>query len=132
MACAAKCTCPSIKLGELRDQARLLQLLFGFLSLPKANSLPIALGLKQESVTLLEISKLHPHELCLLVCYRRCFIWESVVRHAALVYWPEFRSVRYSGAENVLSMGIAVGTSTVVHYTEEVCYWEGPLSEVPL
>ena len=28
--------------------------------------------------------------------------------------------------------GIAVGTSTVVRYTEEVHYWEGPLSEVAL
>ena len=31
-----------------------------------------------------------------------------------------------------MSTGIAVGTSTEVHYTEEVRYWEGPLSEVPL
>ena len=30
------------------------------------------------------------------------------------------------------STGIAVGTSMVVHYSEEVRYWEGPLSEVPL
>ena len=30
------------------------------------------------------------------------------------------------------STGIAVGTSTVVRYSEEVRYWEGPLSEVPL
>ena len=29
------------------------------------------------------------------------------------------------------STGIAVGTSTVVRYSEEVRYWEGPLSEVP-
>ena len=28
--------------------------------------------------------------------------------------------------------GIAVGTSTVVRYSEEVRYWEGPLSEVLL
>ena len=28
-------------------------------------------------------------------------------------------------------MVIAVGTSTVVCYMEEVCYWEDPLSEVP-
>ena len=31
-----------------------------------------------------------------------------------------------------MSTGIAVGTSTVVHYSEDVRYWEGPLSEVPL
>ena len=30
------------------------------------------------------------------------------------------------------STGIAVGTSTAVRYSEEVRYWEGPLSEVPL
>ena len=29
-------------------------------------------------------------------------------------------------------MKIAVGTSTVVSYTEDVRYWEGPLSEVSL
>ena len=29
-------------------------------------------------------------------------------------------------------MAIAVGTSTVVCYTEVVRYWDGPLSEVPL
>ena len=28
--------------------------------------------------------------------------------------------------------GIAVGTSTAVCYSEEVRYWEGSLSEVPL
>ena len=32
----------------------------------------------------------------------------------------------------IASTGIAVGTSTEVHYTEEVRYWEGPLLEVPL
>ena len=31
-----------------------------------------------------------------------------------------------------MSTGIAVGTSTVVRYTEDVHCWEGPLSEVPL
>ena len=29
------------------------------------------------------------------------------------------------------STGIAVGTSSVVRYSEDVRYWEGPLSEVP-
>ena len=32
----------------------------------------------------------------------------------------------------IASTGIAVGTSTEVRYTEDVRYWEGPLSEVPL
>ena len=51
---------------------------------------------------------------------------ESVARYAALVV------VRYSGAENVLRLReLAVGTSTVVLNSEEVRYWEGPLSEVP-
>ena len=30
------------------------------------------------------------------------------------------------------SMGIAVGASTVVHYTVDAPYWECPLTEVPL
>ena len=32
----------------------------------------------------------------------------------------------------ISSTGIAVGTSTEVRHTEDVRYWEGPLSEVPL
>ena len=31
-----------------------------------------------------------------------------------------------------MSTGITVGTSTIVRYTVDVCYWECPLSEVPL
>ena len=50
----------------------------------------------------------------------------SVIRNSEVV--------RSSGAENVLRLRIylAVGTSTVVRYSEEVRYWEGPLSEVSL
>ena len=69
-----------------------------------------------------------------LVRYQRCAstgkipfgtLRLSVVRNSEVF--------RYSGAENVFaSTGITVGTSTEVRYTENVRYWEGPLSEVPL
>ena len=50
------------------------------------------------------------------------FLLESVVWYTVLVQNSEV--VRYSGQKMyIASMGIAVGTSTVVHYTaEEVCY----------
>ena len=62
----------------------------------------------------------------------------SVIRGALLQ--ERYRSVccacpevvRYSGAECIASTGIAVGTSTEVRYKEDVRYWKGPLSEVPL
>ena len=51
----------------------------------------------------------------------------------ALVRCLEFRGCSLFGSRKcIVSTGIAVGTSTEVHYTEEVRYWEGPLSEVPL
>ena len=91
---------------------------------------------------------------------RRTFIWDSVVRYTGLVHSPEFEGFPLFGRRKcIVSMGIAVGTSTVVRYwegtqhlsivqnlsvvhysgakkvvryTEEVRYWEGLLSEVPL
>ena len=54
------------------------------------------------------------------------FVLESVVR-------SEFGGCLLFGSiKCTASTGIAVGTSTVVSYSEEVRYWEGPLSEVPL
>ena len=58
---------------------------------------------------------------------------ESVVRCAALVRYWEFGGCPLFGSRKcTASTGIAVGTSTVARYSEEVRYWEGPLSEVPL
>ena len=58
---------------------------------------------------------------------------ESVARYAALVCYSEFGGCPLLGSiKCTASMGIAVVTSTVVRYSEEVRYWEGPLSEVPL
>ena len=61
------------------------------------------------------------------------FVLESVARYAALVCYSEFGGCPLFGSRKcTASTGIAVGTSTVVRYSEEVRYWEGPLSEVPL
>ena len=38
----------------------------------------------------------------------------------------------FGSCKCIASTGIAVGTSTVVRYMVDVCYWEHPLSEVPL
>ena len=61
------------------------------------------------------------------------FVLESVVRCAAFVRYSEFGGCPLFGSRKcTASTGIAVGSSTVVRYSEEVRYWEGPLSEVPL
>ena len=61
------------------------------------------------------------------------FVLESVVRCAAFVRYSEFGGCPLFGSRKcTASTGIAVGASTVVRYSEEVRYWEGPLSEVPL
>ena len=61
------------------------------------------------------------------------FVLESVVRCAVFVCYSEFGGCPLFGSiKCTASTGIAVGTSTVVRYSEEVRYWEGPLSEVPL
>ena len=61
------------------------------------------------------------------------FVLESVVRCAAFVRSSEFGGCLLFGSKKcTASTGIAVGTSTVVRYSEEVRYWEDPLSEVPL
>ena len=61
------------------------------------------------------------------------FVLESVIRCAAFVRYSEFGGCPLFGSRKcTASTGIAVGTSTVVRYSEEVRYWEGPLSEVPL
>ena len=61
------------------------------------------------------------------------FVLESVVWCAAFGRYSEFGGCPLFGNRKcTASTGIAVGTSTVVRYSEEVRYWEGPLSEVPL
>ena len=61
------------------------------------------------------------------------FVLESVVRWAAFVRYSEFGGCSIIGSRKcTASTGIAVGTSTVVRYSEEVHYWECPLSDVPL
>ena len=61
------------------------------------------------------------------------FVLESVVRYAALVCYSESGDCPLFGSRRcTVSTGIAVGTSPAVRYSEEVRYWEGPLSEVPL
>ena len=61
------------------------------------------------------------------------FILESVVQYTVLVRYLEFGGyVPFKSRKCIASMDIAVGTFTVVCYMDEVCYWEGPLSEVPL
>ena len=61
------------------------------------------------------------------------FLLESIVRYAVIVRYPEFGGCLLFGSSKcIVSSGIPVGTSTVVHCTEEVQYWEGSLSEVPL
>ena len=61
------------------------------------------------------------------------FVLESVVRCAAFVRYSELGGCSLFGSRKcTVSTGIAVGTSTVVRYSEEVRYWEGALSEVPL
>ena len=61
------------------------------------------------------------------------FVLESVARYAALVRYSEFGGCPLFGSRKcTASTGIAVGIPKVVHYSEEVRYWEGPLSEVPL
>ena len=122
------------------DQARLLQLLFGLLSLPKANSiriLPAWLGRERESVTKWAISKLRPHEPCPLVHYH-VLLYGKVLFGSAqclCIFWNlELSTIREQ------KMYCVYGNSSwyihihmVVRNTkEEVRYWEGPLSEVPL
>ena len=54
-------------------------------------------------------------------------------RYAAHVRCSEFGGCPLLGSSKCnASTGIAVGTSTVVRYSEEVHYWEGPLSEISL
>ena len=47
-------------------------------------------------------------------------------------YWEFGGCPLFGSRKCTASTGIAVGTFTVVRYSEEVRYWEGPLSEVPL
>ena len=61
------------------------------------------------------------------------FLFESVIPYAVLVRYSEFGGCPLFGSSKcIASTGMAVGTSMVVRYLEEVRYWEGPLSEVPL
>ena len=58
---------------------------------------------------------------------------ESIIWCTRIVRCPDFRGCPLFGSsECIESMEIAVGTSTVVHYTVDVRYWEYPLTGVPL
>ena len=62
------------------------------------------------------------------------FYWEvsfgdhrlSVVQNSEVICYI------FGSSKCIESTGIAVGPSTVVHYTVDVCYWECLLLEVPL
>ena len=59
--------------------------------------------------------------------------WKVSFGTQRLAVYSEFGGCALFGSRKcTASTGIAVGTSTVVGYSEEVRYWEGPLSEVPL
>ena len=52
------------------------------------------------------------------------FLFESVIRYAALVRYSEFGVCSLFGSSKcIASTGIAVGTSTVVRYSDEVRNW---------
>ena len=117
-------------------QARLLQLLFGSLSLPKANSVRIHLKYRDADEKAWPggffLSSAHTSPTHLSVIGGDSVL-ESVVLCAAFVRYSEFGGCPlFRIRKCTASMGIAVGTSTVIRYSEDVCYWEGPLSEVPL
>ena len=116
------------------DQARLLQLLFGSLSLPKANSIGKYRGANEKvRPRLIFLSSAHTYPPPHLSIIGGDFVLESVARYIALVHYSEFGGCPLFGSRKcTASTGIAVGTSTVARYSEEVRYWEGPLSEVPL
>ena len=115
------------------DQARLLQLLFGSLSLPKANSIHKYRDTNEkERPREMFMSSAHTFPAHLSII-RGDFVRESVVWYTALVRYSEFGGYPLFGSRKcTASTGIAVGTSTVVCYSEKVRYWEGLLSEVPL
>ena len=108
-----RCACPDLELGKLADQARLLQLLFGSLSLPKSNCICIQsvwLGRKRESVTQRAISKLCPHEPHPLLHYQMCFYmgkYRSV--HCTFQMFEIQRCPLFGSRKCTLSTGIAVG-----------------------
>ena len=78
----------------------------------------------------LALSKLHPHNPHPLVRYWKCFSIGKCCLVCSACLLSRIRRCPLFGS--ITSTGIAVGTSTVVRYTEEVRYWEGLLSEVPL
>ena len=58
---------------------------------------------------------------------------QSIIWCTRSVRYPEFGGCPLFGSSKcIASMGIAVGTSSVVRYMVDVRYWECPLKEVPL
>ena len=98
-----------------------IQLLFGSLSLPKANSIPKYRDANEKArPRLIFLSFAH---LCVI---GGDFVLESVARYAALVRYSEFGSCRLFGSRKcTASTGIAVGTSTVVRYSERSAIGRG-------
>ena len=57
-------------------------------------------------------------------------IFESIIWCVWIVCCPEFGGCPLLGSSKCIeSMGIAVGASTVIHYTVDVCYWECTLTK---
>ena len=55
---------------------------------------------------------------------------ESIIWCTRIVRCPEFGGCPLFGSSKCIeSTGIAVGASTVVRYTVDVCYWECPLTD---
>ena len=76
------------------------------------------------------ISEFCPHEPAHLSVIGGVFI---VIRYTVAVCYSEFGGCSLFWSRRCIAFtGIAVGTSMVVCYTEEVIYWEGPLLEIPL
>ena len=72
-------------------------------------------------------SSSHKHPTLLEV---RAFLLESIIWCMQIVHCPEFGGCPLFGSsKSIESTGIAVGTSTVVHYTIDVRYWECPLTD---
>ena len=100
---------------------------------PTAYDTPRVPGRERESATrrfFLSSAHTSPTHLSVIGGY---FVLEIVVRCTAFVCYSEFGGCPLFGSRrSTASAGIAVGTSTVVRYSEEVRYWEDPLLEVPL
>ena len=104
---------------ELEEQTRLLALLLGFAPTAEtAYSIPAPRGARFSDPSWLFMSSAHTSPAHLSVV-GGAFLMESVVRYAALVRYLEFGGCPLFGSSKYIACkGIAVGTSTVVRYSE--------------